>query len=38
MARRNLSGKRHSRKFGRARRRSKKINNPTHIMRGGFRL
>jgi len=36
--RRNISGKRHSRKFNKARRKTRAINSPQHIMRGGFRL
>lgn len=38
MARRNISGKKHARKFSKARRKSRSINSPQVIMRGGFRL
>jgi len=36
--RRNISGKKHARKFNKVRRRTKAINNPGHIARGGFRF
>lgn len=38
MARRNMSYRKHAKKFSRTRRHVKAINNPQHIMRGGFRL
>lgn len=38
MARRHISGRKHGKKFGRAKRHTKAINNPSHVMRGGFRL
>jgi len=38
MARRNISGRKHGKKFARARRKTKAVNSPQHIMRGGFRL
>lgn len=36
--RRNISGKKHARKFNKARRRTKAINNPRGMARGGFRF
>lgn len=38
MRRRNISGKRHGRKFQKIRSRRKAINEPSHFMRGGIRL
>lgn len=38
MARRNISARKHGRKFNKAKRRSRAINTPSHVMRGGFRL
>jgi len=38
MARRNISGGKYKRKFNSARRKSKKVNSPSMIMRGGFRF
>lgn len=38
MARRHISGRKHARTFNRNRRRTRAINSPTHVMRGGFRL
>lgn len=38
MARRKISGRRHGKKFGRARNRTRAINTPNHVMRGGIRL
>jgi len=38
MARRNISSRRHGKKFARARRRTRAINTPSHVMRGGIRL
>lgn len=34
----NMSGKKHARKFTKARKRTRAINSPQKIMRGGFRL
>lgn len=38
MRRRNISGKKHGRKFNNARKRTRKINSPAFVMRGGIRL
>lgn len=38
MKRYPLSGKKHARKFGKARARHKAINSPAFVMRGGIRL
>jgi len=38
MARRNISGKKHARKFQRARNKGRAINSPGTVMRGGIRL
>lgn len=38
MRRKPMSGRHHARKFNRARRKTRAINNPRQIMRGGFRL
>lgn len=38
MARRNMSARKHGRKFGRARNKTRRINTPSHVMRGGIRL
>jgi len=38
MKRRKMSGRGHGKKFGRARRKSKTINSPSVVMRGGIRL
>jgi hypothetical protein len=38
MKRRPLSGKRHGRKFAKIARRTRAINSPSHVMRGGIRL
>jgi len=38
MARRNISAKRHGRKFNKAKNKTRKINTPNHVMRGGIRL
>lgn len=38
MARRNMSGRKHAKKFGRARRTTKAINQPKRVSRGGIQL
>lgn len=38
MARKNIRARRHARKFAKGARRTRRINQPSHIMRGGFRL
>lgn len=38
MRRRNISGKRHGQSFAKARRKTRAINSPSFIMRGGIRL
>lgn len=38
MARKRISGRSYAKKFGRARRKSRAINSPNHILRGGIRL
>jgi len=38
MARKSMSYKQHAKKFSRARKRSKVINSPSVVMRGGIRL
>jgi len=38
MKRRNISGRKHARKFTKSRRSSKAINSPSFVMRGGIRL
>lgn len=38
MRRQRLSGRKHGRKFQRARNRTKAINSPAFVMRGGIRL
>lgn len=38
MRRRQLNGKTHRRKFQRARNKTRAINSPTFVMRGGIRL
>lgn len=38
MKRRHMGGKRHGRKFNKARNRGKAINSPAFVMRGGIRL
>lgn len=38
MARRNINARKHARKFSKARRRSKVINSPNFVLRGGIRL
>jgi len=38
MRRKNISYKKHARKFNSARRNYKAVNSPQQIMRGGFRL
>lgn len=38
MARRNMSGRKHGRKFAKARNKYRAVNSPGTVMRGGFRL
>lgn len=38
MARFRMSAKKHSRKFAKAKRKTRAINSPSHVMRGGRRL
>lgn len=38
MKRRSMSGKKHGRRFNKARNRTRSINSPNHVMRGGIRL
>lgn len=38
MARQRISARKHSRKFNKARKRTKAINSPSHFLRGGRRL
>jgi len=38
MRRRNISGKRHGRKFGKLRNKTRRINEGAQVMRGGFRF
>lgn len=38
MKRRHISGRRHGKKFQRARNRTRAINSPAFVMRGGIRL
>jgi len=38
MARKHISGRGHARKFQKRRNKTRAINMPMHVMRGGFRL
>lgn len=38
MARKRMNARKHAKKFAKARRRSKVINSPSQVMRGGIRL
>jgi len=38
MKRRHMSGRKHGKRFNRARNRTRAINSPTFVMRGGIRL
>lgn len=38
MARYNISPRKHAKRFQKGRKQMRKVNAPSHIMRGGFRL
>lgn len=38
MARKRMNARTHGKKFGKARKRTRAINSPTFVMRGGIRL